>query len=164
MNHVERFRAVMSFQPVDRLPCIEWAVWWDQTIDRWVAQGLPTRDWYAIYDYLGLDPYFQHWFGAQGPTCPHPVHHGAGIIATADDYQAVKQHLYPPFEAAIERLRPWAERQERGEVVVWVTLDGFFWFPRSLLGIERHFHAFYDQPELIQRINQDLIGCGFEKS
>ena len=30
MNHVERFRAVMNFEPVDRLPRIEWAMWWDE--------------------------------------------------------------------------------------------------------------------------------------
>ena len=35
MNHVERFRAVMNFQPVDRLPVWEWAMWWDKTIERW---------------------------------------------------------------------------------------------------------------------------------
>ncbi len=29
MNHVERFRAVMNFQAVDRLPRWEWAMWWD---------------------------------------------------------------------------------------------------------------------------------------
>ena len=33
MNHVERFRAVMSRQPVDRLPAV--VMWWDKTIDRW---------------------------------------------------------------------------------------------------------------------------------
>jgi hypothetical protein len=36
-------------------------------------------------------------------------------------------------------------------------LDGFFWFARSLLGIQRHFFAFYDQPELLKRINDDLL-------
>ncbi len=56
-------------------------------------------------------------------------------------------------------MRPWAERQARGEVVVWVTLEGFFWFPRTLMGIEREIYAFYDQPELIHRINGDL--CDF---
>ena len=43
MNHVERFRAVMNFQPVDRLPPWEWAMWWDKTIDRWHAEGLPAE-------------------------------------------------------------------------------------------------------------------------
>jgi len=31
----ERFRALMNFQPCDRLPIVEWAGWWDQTIARW---------------------------------------------------------------------------------------------------------------------------------
>jgi hypothetical protein len=43
MNHVERFRAVMSFEPVDRLPGWEWAMWWDSTIDRWRQEGLPAE-------------------------------------------------------------------------------------------------------------------------
>ena len=48
MNHVERFRAVMNFQPVDRLPRWEWAMWWDKTIDRWKRQGLPARSGIGI--------------------------------------------------------------------------------------------------------------------
>ena len=43
MNHVERFRAVSNFQPVDRLPRWEWAMWWDQTIARWHGEGLPRN-------------------------------------------------------------------------------------------------------------------------
>ena len=86
MNHVERFHAVMSFQPVDRLPRIEWAAWWDQTVNRWVSEGLPTADRYEMYEYFGLDPYYQHWFGAAGPGCPPPPGHGQGIIADATDY------------------------------------------------------------------------------
>ena len=39
MTHPERFRAVMNFQPVDRLPCHEWAVWWDKTVARWAGEG-----------------------------------------------------------------------------------------------------------------------------
>ena len=41
MNQVERFQALMAFQPVDRLPRWEWAMWWDLTIDRWHDEGLP---------------------------------------------------------------------------------------------------------------------------
>jgi uroporphyrinogen-III decarboxylase len=40
---------------------------------------------------------------------------------------------------------------------VWFNLLGFFWWPRTLLGIERHLLAFYDQPALIHRINQDQV-------
>ena len=53
-------------------------------------------------------------------------------------------------------MRPWAALQDRGEAVVWITLEGFFWFPRTLMGFTKISLAFYDQPELIHRINQDL--------
>ncbi|MFW6163223.1 MAG: hypothetical protein ACODAJ_10680, partial [Planctomycetota bacterium] len=63
MTHVERFRGVMAFEPVDRLPCIEWAGWWNQTTDRWRAEGLPAELTGAaeIRRHLGLDRYLQHW-------------------------------------------------------------------------------------------------------
>jgi len=155
MNHVERFRAVMAFQPADRLPRIEWATWWDKTVERWRSEGVP-RD-ADLFQYFGLDPYKQVWFGPRKETLPAPPHHGAGIIANADDYARIKQHLYPPHENNIGYMREWAARQARGEFVVWITLEGFFWFPRTLLGIEPHLYAFYDQPELMHRINQDLV-------
>jgi len=41
--------------------------------------------------------------------------------------------------------------------VVWATLEGFFWFPRTLLGFERLMLAYHDQPELLHRINADLL-------
>ena len=155
MNHVERFRAVMDFRPVDRLPRIEWASWWDQTVERWRAEGLPTSDRYAMYDYFGLDPYYQCWFQPRGSGYPETPH-GKGAVRHMDDYVALLPHLYPPQDAAAA-LGPWAEAQRRGEAVVWITLDGFFWFPRTLLGVEPHLYAFYDQPELLHRINADLV-------
>ena len=160
MNHVERFRAVMNFQPVDRLPCIEWAGWWDKTIDRWHGEGLAAglTDAFEIRSHLGLDPYHQVWFPTTGPNCPQPAHHGAGLISTHDDYDAIREHLFPPVDDAIEALVPWAEKQARGDAVVWISLDGFFWFPRKLLGIEAHLYAFYDQAGLMHRINSDLAG------
>jgi len=49
----------------------------------------------------------------------------------------------------------WEKDQARGEVVLWFTLNGFFWLPRQILGIERHLFAFYDQARLMHRINQE---------
>jgi uroporphyrinogen-III decarboxylase len=34
-------------------------------------------------------------------------------------------------DCAIEAMRPWALRQASGEAVVWITLEGCFWFPRT---------------------------------
>jgi hypothetical protein len=72
------------------------------------------------------------------------------------DYERIRPHLYPPEPVDAARWRAWAAEQARGDVVLWFTVDGFFWFARRLLGIERHLFAFYDQPELMHRINSDL--------
>ncbi|MCX6899516.1 MAG: hypothetical protein NT105_12535 [Verrucomicrobia bacterium] len=160
MNHVERFRAVMGFQPVDRLPRWEWAMWWDETIARWHNEGLPkslaSSQVFEIAQYFGLDPYQQFWFSTTEATIEATQHHVEGIVANMDDYQRVKPRLYPDHSAAIEAMRPWAARQSHGEAVVWATLEGWFWFPRTLMNIERLSYAFYDQPELVHAMNHDL--------
>ncbi len=37
MTTRERFQAVTRFEPFDRLPILEWAPWWNQTIERWLV-------------------------------------------------------------------------------------------------------------------------------
>jgi len=158
MNHPERFRAVMNFQPVDRLPIIEWAMWWDLTIERWKTEGLPAElnGVYEIADYFGLDPYKQFWFSTTEQTVDAEQHHVEGCVTGMDDYLALRPKLFPDHGAAIEAMRPWTERQAAGDAVVWMTIEGFFWFPRTLLGMERHMCAFCEEPELIHTINEDL--------
>ncbi|MDR1011078.1 MAG: hypothetical protein LBM04_08105 [Opitutaceae bacterium] len=41
--------------------------------------------------------------------------------------------------------------------MVWITLEGFFWFTRTLMGFERFMLAYDDQPELVHRIAEDLL-------
>ena len=137
MNHVERFRTVMDFQAVDRLPMWEWAMWWDKTIERWKGEGLPDRlnRVFDIHDYFGLDPYMQFWFSTTDPTIEATQHHVEGIVANMDDYLAVRPRLFPSHDRAIRSMRRWAERQARGEAVVWITLEGCFWFPAHLDGL-----------------------------
>ncbi len=158
MNTRERFQAAMRFQPFDRLPLIEWAHWWDRTVQRWLGEGLPAgmTDRYDLYRYFGLDMYRQDWLRACGPGCPTAASHGAGIISDERDYDRLRPLLYPADVVDPRRWADWAAEQARGESVLWFTLEGFFWFSRTLLGIERHLFAFYDQPALIHRINGDL--------
>ena len=161
MNHVERFRAIMNFQPVDRLPRWEWAMWWDETITRWHGEGLPRElkasQVFEISRFFGLDPYQQFWFSTTVPTIEATQHHVEGIVANMDDYLRVKPNLFPDHSAAIAGMREWAEQQRRGEAVVWSTVEGFFWFPRTLMGFEKLMFAFVDQPELLHAINRDLL-------
>ena len=158
MTTAERFRAVMNFQPYDRLPLVEWAGWWNQTIDRWHRESLPAEltDRYAICEHFGLDVYLQDWFPPRGPNCPRPASHGAGLIRSMAEYEKLLPHLYPWPVVDRERWSAWAARRKMGTATLWFTVDGFFWMPRTLLGIERHLYAFYDQPDLMHRINSDL--------
>ena len=159
MNHVERFRAVMNFEDIDRLPRWEWAMWWDRTIDRWHGEGLPEGldDVFEISEYFGLDPYKQFWFSTTDDTIEAVQHHVEGIGSDMDDYLRLRPNLFPSHNTDIESMKPWAARQAEGQAVVWATLEGFFWFPRTLMGFTKMMLAYYDQPELIHRINSDLL-------
>jgi hypothetical protein len=148
----------MNFQPVDRLPRWEWAMWWDKTIARWKSEGLPAdlEQVFDIAQYFGLDPYQQFWFSTTDPTIEAVQHHVEGIVASMDDYLRIRPDLFPQHRQAIEAMRPWAARQALGEAVVWITLEGYFWFPRTLMGFTQISLSFYDQPELLHKINEDL--------
>ena len=157
MNHVERFRSVMNFQPFDRLPKIEWAMWWDDTITRWKKEGLPQHleDVFEITQYFGLDPYKQFWISTTTSSVDAEQHHVEGVVKDMDDYLNLKPNIFPDHN--FEHMAEWSKKQENGDVVVWISLEGFFWFPRTLLGIEEHMYAFYDMPELIHTMNRDVL-------
>ena len=59
MNHLERFIAVMEYQPVDRVPNWE-AGAWPQARERWESEGLDPStmhwDWFPGEEAIGLDP------------------------------------------------------------------------------------------------------------
>jgi hypothetical protein len=113
-------------------------------------------DRYDLYRHFGMDVYKQVWFRSSSAACPKPASHGAGILQTESDYEKLRPLLYPKLQLDHEFWQGWAEEQQRGESVVWVTVEGFFWWPRTLLGIEPHLYAFYDQPELMHRMNSDM--------
>lgn len=157
MNTRERFLAVMNFQPVDRLPVMEWAVWWRKTVERWQSEGLPVTDRYEIMRYFNLDINYHGWILMNTPDLPPVASHGAPMIHNIDEYIKLKKYLYPAESVRLDPWEQWVREQKTGDAAVWMTLEGFFWFPRRLLGIENHFYTFYDQPELIHMICQDMI-------
>jgi len=56
-----------------------------------------------------------------------------------------------------DRYGPFRERHQKGEYPVRMYTEGYFFAPRELLGIEEHLYAFYDMPELLHRIERDLL-------
>ncbi len=162
MTTRERFQRVMRFEAADRLPMIEWASWWDATIGNWKRQGLsigPARgltEGEALQRQLGLDLQMQLWVRMDTADTPKPGSHGAPRIFDMEGYERALPTLYPQDPVSSERIESIARHQQSGEAITWVTMDGFFWGPRNLLGIEPHLYAFYDNPELLHRINSDI--------
>ncbi|MCL1857911.1 MAG: hypothetical protein FWF92_01585 [Oscillospiraceae bacterium] len=157
----ERFLTVLNGGlPDDRLPMVEWAAWWwDATITRWIGEGFPENlNLEQSLQYFGLDEL--HCIGCSPHTPPAPGH-GLGVIQNEEDYERLRKDMYP--DSAIKWLVNSAgnfkPRHDNGDIIMRVWLDGFFWFPRRLFGIEPHMFAFYDYPELMNRITQDL--CDF---
>ncbi len=160
VNNRERVRAVFSFEmPDDRLPVIEWATWWDKTIRAWETQGLPPGlPWEEIAPTLGLDRHVQFWLPHRAGSCPGPAYNGGPLMEDEDGYEKLLPHLYPEHgpDSQLESMRRLKKRHDAGEFPIWFSLDGGFWFPRTLFGIEGHLYSFYDYPELYHRILDDL--------
>lgn len=156
MNPRERLRCVFDHKKPDRLPIIEWASWWDKSVARWKTEGLPADlSGFELRRYFGQDPWQQYWIPAVGRGISEPAYHGAPLILDESGYREIKKFLHP--EPDLARLRAWKDDHTAGELVVWVTMDGFFWFPRKLLGIEPHLTSFYDLPELYHIICKDHL-------
>jgi len=158
MDNIERFNNFVSFKPVDRLPMIEWAYWWDKTIDRWHGEGLPAEltDAWDISDFFGLDYYRQFWISPVTADITVNISHGTEIIKNKKDYDNILPVLYPKDAFDEKIIEGLTKLKGKREAVIWFTFEGFFWHPRVLFGIENHMYAFYDHGSLMKRINERL--------
>src|SRR5665647_836787 len=97
MKNTERFDKILSFsKDTDRTPVIEWAGWWDKTIDNWREQGLPksAKNNEDIKDFFGQDKLRQFWLPIREGACPRAKSHGAPVILNEQDYKNIKKYLY----------------------------------------------------------------------
>ena len=160
MNTRETVRQLLSFQPVPSLPIIEWATWWKDSTARWLDEGMPPyENNVELMRYFGLDLLVQEWFYPRNGRCPRPAAHGVGIVRDEQHYAELiaQRALYDESILAVPNFTRYKSEIDAGNAAHWFTLEGFFWFPRTLLGIERHLLAFYDEPAFIHRINRDLV-------
>lgn len=129
---------------------IEWATWWDLTLSAWRQEGLdPSLDGTGIKQHFGLDIDLQFWTHSFKTDVELPIYDSA-------DYDAIRPSLYPdPPYIDVEAWKAAVQKQQQGMAITWLTTNGFFWWPRVLFGIENHFYAFYDHPQLMHRMIQD---------
>jgi len=158
MNVRKRVQNTLNFLPcTDRLPMVEWAAWWNLTADRWKTEGIDpsaTTD-QMIHDF-GLDNLVCIGGAVNTYNCPRPER--GPLVTDIASYQKIKPYLYrqEDIDRTISHAKSIKEAHDNGEIAVRVWLDGCFWYPRTLFGIEEHFYAFYDEPELMHMINEDL--------
>lgn len=165
MTSKELFEAVLNRKKTDRVPAVEWAGWWNLTFERWYKEGMPVDPApYAINRYFGQDKLWQIWFPVRTKDCPKAAYHGAAVLEDPDKYEEFRdKYLYK--DETLDEIRrlldAFLEHDAEGEFAFWYTLEGFFWYPRTLFGIEEHLYAFYDYEDVMLQMNRDL--CDFHK-
>lgn len=166
MRADERFIATLKGEETDRMPVIENSLWWDQTIRRWVGEGLPVgknytgnmRDVVAIQEYFGLDLLAHWWPRPYTERTPFAKTVGAGMGAVDEEsYEKVLlPTLYPDLRMDEDFICMIKKYKSEGKIVLELILDGAFWEPREYMGIEAHLYSFYDQPDLYRRMLSDM--------
>ena len=161
MKNTERFEALLNGRvDIDRTPVVEWATWWNKTCLEWEKQGLPKMDGWVwnLNEYWGHDKLKQFWLPTREEGLPKPAYHGAPVAGDTETYHRLKKYLLT--DSLVEKIDRdiggWAKAHEGEDIAYWFTLDGYFGFPRRLFGIEGHLFAFYDEPDLMLEMNDDL--------
>ncbi len=135
----ERFARYIKHEPVDRAPVIEWAPWWHLTVNRWLEDGLPPE--YASYEalqgYFGLDKCLQTSVIPRTGATPTPAGNGLGILENEEDYERIRPTLFAPPETLLPDAHfDWLNAtRERGDTIHFFTVEGSFWYPRTLLAL-----------------------------
>lgn len=162
----ERFVRTLRGEETDRMPVIENSIWWDETIRRWEKEGLSVtknyaydmRDVIALQEHFGLDLLAHWWTKPYTEETPIPSVFGAGMgAADMESYEKVLlPTLYPEMRMSEDFLAMIRRRKGGGNLVLELIINGPFWEPREYMGIEPHLYAFYDQPELYDRMVDDM--------
>jgi len=159
MTAQERFAAILARNPVDRMPVLEWAPWWKLTTDRWRQEGADCEDSVLGWQhYFALDGCLQTVLNTRTGKTPKAAQRGVGIMRTEEAYERLLPTMYPAPETVLTK-ETFARLQHLREedTLLWFTVDGFFWHPRELFGIEPHLYSFYDEPDLLKRICEDHL-------
>ncbi|MFH1905084.1 MAG: uroporphyrinogen decarboxylase family protein [bacterium] len=165
----ERFHKNLNFEPVDRSFFTETfpSQYWDKTLDRWHTEGLPKD--INLISHFGFDPLYSVFINYS----PQPEYERKiledhkeivkPIVSNMKEWNEYSNRLKPSSERIKwqnydKNLLEIKEEQKRDNCVIRLVLYGFFWFPRTLLGIEEHLMAFYDKPDLMNNMNEFVLG------
>lgn len=159
MGLSKNFDKSMNFENPEAIPAIEWAPYWNRTIERWNSEGLPMtlKKDTEIHEFFGLDIVFRKRIRGIGENYTKNKEIHKVCIKSETDYLHLKKNLFCLDDINTKEFEMWSIKQQQGKALIWLSLDGFFWFPRTLFGIEDHMYSFYDHPDLMKKMNTDLL-------
>lgn len=131
----ECLKAVLNFGSVDRLPVIEWAPYWNLTIERWESEGMPAgMNKLEIQRYFGLDALVNFKLHPFNADMPRPAYEGAARISSDAEYRALLEQNILLSENLFDEtvLKRWnnvvRQRDESDDIAIKLDFQGFFWF------------------------------------
>jgi hypothetical protein len=91
------------------------------------------------------------------------------VVTCPEDWYNLKEAAYKELDKYytddnIQKIYTrFKDGHEKGDYSLRMNITGFFWTPRTLLGIEEHLYAFYDYPEMMHDMNNFFLDVYFEK-
>jgi len=197
MTPGERFMKYISFEPVDRVPVMDFG-YWRETINQWHEQGLPAEvdSTEQVETYFGLDRGFEtnmvNYWGDNGKvgiewgiwpewkkvkieeTDEKIIYGGecGTIIESKVSGSMPYQSKYPVetiedfWKKVPPKMNPldptrvlpsfagMLKRSQEQKQAVGAWIDGYFAWPRILMGDANSMMAYYEDPELIHTIQR----------
>ena len=181
----ERERQTLDFEkPEGRGSVQETFPPWSITIERFVEEGLPIEIANGVLDITNdmdgndvvqEETYLQVKWGEGvmkyeeylGFDSVRRIHFALpfrqSVITGWEDWEALKKRgdreLKKCFtDEQIEKVYGHLKLgHEKGDYSIRLHLEGFFWVPRELMGIEEHLFAFYDEPELLHDMSKYML-------
>lgn len=91
------------------------------------------------------------------------------VVENIEDWKRLKEHSKIELEKYFtdENIKKiygqYEAGHEKGDYSIILHISGFFWTPRTLLGVENHMFALYDYPEMIHDMNEFILQIYIDK-
>ena len=183
MTTRERFARMYQHREADRVPYMDYP--WAETLERWLSEGLPTRDYVGYFDLdrtasIGVDnsprlpsriieenDEFVISTTPWGATRRNFKHHtttpeSLGFqVTTPDEWRKIKDRITPtrdriPWERLQKNYKQWREEG------YWIS--GGLWFGfdithSGMVGTENMLFAMKDEPEWVMDMFETELDC-----
>ncbi|MBR6498925.1 MAG: hypothetical protein IKT23_04475 [Clostridia bacterium] len=183
MTTRERFARMYQHREADRVPYMDYP--WAETLERWLSEGLPTRDYVGYFDLnrtasIGVDnsprlpsriieenDEFVISTTPWGATRRNFKHHtttpeSLGFqVTTPDEWRKIKDRITPtrdriPWERLRKNYKQWREEG------YWIS--GGLWFGfdithSGMVGTENMLFAMKDEPEWVMDMFETELDC-----